>query len=550
MYLLILLLSIIRTGISLPTTLGAVNASDSQTDSDVSIRTTSGIAWSCITTIFACTWTAVHSEIPVYHASGSEVLWERVKTLVVALVAPELVVIWAINQRISAEHAVKALRQIPVCKDWTLTHGMFIVMNGFMLTDTSGKHIGVIKEVHLVHLLSAGLISFSNIPCSKAEIMDRSKADGLAKALALIQTIWFMAQVISRALQHLPITELEIATVAFVFLNFITYVTWQKKPFNVRYPILVPLLQNHIPEGKKEGQLHGMVLEQEVAGAEDTHPTSDRESARYLNRQTEDIEHWSSVVSDDVGINGSSIEQQPILGPRDTGFSTPRSPEVPTSSICAHASEAIPPKFPSALWFRTSLIRIFTELPRIGFLLIQSPVYAIWGLFETVLSDPLGRPISNLPEQSEEMKAIFCSSNIREDTHEDDTVLKLSIYGKFFIGALFGSIHCFAWSFQFPSTLEQILWRIMSLIITIAPLVLIVLLFFFYLMLSFKWKEDASDWENVTVLDVIYGLSFLGVSFVYVAARFSTFILAFLLLRHLPAGALDDVQWSKFIPHV
>lgn len=54
---------------------------------------------------------------------------------------------------------------------------------------------------------------------SEKEIQDRSKSDGLSKALVVVQTTWFIAQCISRKVQGFTITEIELVTVAFAFLN-------------------------------------------------------------------------------------------------------------------------------------------------------------------------------------------------------------------------------------------------------------------------------------------------------------------------------------------
>ncbi|KAE9387188.1 hypothetical protein BT96DRAFT_1005366 [Gymnopus androsaceus JB14] len=115
----------------------------------------------------------------------------------------------------------------------------------FMLTSTSGEHIRVIQADDLHFLLLKGLISLPSIPCS--EIMDKSKGDALGKTLALVQTTWFMAQVISRAVQHLPISELELTTAAFAFLNFLMYALWWNKPLDVCHPILIPLASSQVP---------------------------------------------------------------------------------------------------------------------------------------------------------------------------------------------------------------------------------------------------------------------------------------------------------------
>jgi hypothetical protein len=74
---------------------------------------------------------------------------------------------------------------------------------------------------------------------SKEEIKDKSKGDALAKGLVLIQTTWFLLQCVARGVQHLSLTELELATAAFAVLNIVTYVLWWDKPLNVECPVQV-----------------------------------------------------------------------------------------------------------------------------------------------------------------------------------------------------------------------------------------------------------------------------------------------------------------------
>ena len=49
------------------------------------------IIWSCLVTIFACTWTALHMNVPGANEPSSSVFWRHAKVAMLALVAPELV---------------------------------------------------------------------------------------------------------------------------------------------------------------------------------------------------------------------------------------------------------------------------------------------------------------------------------------------------------------------------------------------------------------------------------------------------------------------------
>ena len=74
---------------------------------------------------------------------------------------------------------------------------------------------------------------------TKAEIKDKGKSDWLAKSLVLLQTSWFVIQCIARAVEHLPVTHLEIVTLAYAAMNFVIYIFWWNKPLNVNRPVRV-----------------------------------------------------------------------------------------------------------------------------------------------------------------------------------------------------------------------------------------------------------------------------------------------------------------------
>ena len=74
---------------------------------------------------------------------------------------------------------------------------------------------------------------------TEEEINDRGKSDWLAKSLVLLQTSWFVMQCIARAIEYLPVTHLEIVTLAYAAMNFVIYIFWWNKPLNVNRPVRV-----------------------------------------------------------------------------------------------------------------------------------------------------------------------------------------------------------------------------------------------------------------------------------------------------------------------
>jgi hypothetical protein len=109
-------------------------------------------------------------------------------------------------------------------------------MGGFMEYE-GNRPIGVLLPDQLQSYSLTGSGDFPRL--SKAEIEDRSKGDAISKGFVILQTGWFVTQCIARGAQGLPITELELVTVAFAALNLVMYVLWWDKPQNVQRGVRV-----------------------------------------------------------------------------------------------------------------------------------------------------------------------------------------------------------------------------------------------------------------------------------------------------------------------
>jgi len=121
-------------------------------------------------------------------------------------------------------------------KGWTITHGFFAIMGGFMEYD-GNQSARVLLPAQLQSYSLTGNGDFPKI--SKAEIQDKSKGDAISKAVVILQTGWFVTHCIARIVQRLPITELELVTIAVATLNFVTYLLWWHKPLNVQRAVRV-----------------------------------------------------------------------------------------------------------------------------------------------------------------------------------------------------------------------------------------------------------------------------------------------------------------------
>ena len=104
------------------------------------------------------------------------------------------------------------------------------------------------------------------------------------------------------------------------------------------------------------------------------------------------------------------------------------------------------------------------------------------------------------------------------------------------VAMLFGGIHCAAWNFPFPSHAELIIWRVCSLIIVVVPGTLVSMI-----------VALALDMDTIFKINVV--LSVFGIV-IYVLARLTLLVEAFIALRHLPPGAYAVVKWTALLLHM
>jgi hypothetical protein len=315
-------------------------------------------------------------------------------------------------------------------------------MGGFMEYE-GNRPVRVLLPDQLESYSLTGNGDFPRI--SKAEIEDKSKGDAISKGFVILQTGWFVIQCIARRAQHLPITELELVTVAFAALNFVIYILWWDKPQNVQRGVRV-----------------------------------------YEKRATEEA------------IDDGDIEAPVVfwVALRDALS------DLPTAIV----------RGPNISEFDSWLARVLT-----------------WPLlrpFNVVLST------SERDGEEEAEMRVGTFYPIRWVTASEN----FSFFFMTAIASAFGGIHLIGWSFTFPSSIEQTLWRVASLVITGVPILIVLFPLALY---------SIFDDQNIC-----FFIPFFSLLFLYILGRLTLLVLPFLCLRSLPPAAFYIVHWASFIPHI
>ncbi|KZP06874.1 hypothetical protein FIBSPDRAFT_763657 [Athelia psychrophila] len=227
-------------------------------------RTMDQIVVSCLVTILACVWFAVHRNVPApkpkpyrhgnvfmqtVRRARDLILDQRESAIVfvVALLAPEWILAWALRQAIAAWNLTEKLERAKLeaiktqnkiysmvsrlerdaeavagsSDGWGMSHAFLAVMGGFLFYDGHGP-LRPLSPNDVVELVRRGHL----VPPTAEEISNQSKGDALSKGVAIIQTLWFAMQCIVRHTEDLPVTSLEIMTLAYTVMTVAMYIAW------------------------------------------------------------------------------------------------------------------------------------------------------------------------------------------------------------------------------------------------------------------------------------------------------------------------------------
>jgi hypothetical protein len=493
-------------------------------------RTIWNIIWSCFSTLFACAWIAIHPNIPAPGDSQWKILRRRMMIMTYVLLAPELVIMWAARQHHDAKMLVKKF-QIEGRPGWTKTHAFFLIMGGFTL-HAKGKPIRVLRWKDLKALVTAGRIVWPDI--TQDEIKDRSKGDYLSKGIVVLQTTWFIAQFIGRAASRLTITELEVITLAFSAIAGVIFYLWWDKPLDVRCSVPV-----HLVEGSTGQVTEDNVREDDLFPEDrclcclpplDVSPTT---------LEGEEVAKGDQAGTDNLFMSSppdSPLPLKDISSFNSVPMTTTDSP--PSSQTDSSRESTLRVSWVKRFYFLiqsscrkygtfAGLVHVFMVLP---FYFSRSHFYAMMNdcAFETDTQEPNDNPIDTL----------FHSGPLRVPTFYSYTIIPCDrfIFG-ICISVLFGAIHGIAWYYEFPSSPERWGWRISSIVISVAPLMLL-------LMFTAFWMGI------VTQSSLIFSIFREVFSLSYICSRVALLILPLIALRALPPGAYVDLDWATIIPHI
>ncbi|KAH9235794.1 hypothetical protein K456DRAFT_1832154 [Colletotrichum gloeosporioides 23] len=239
-------------------------------------RGTLNIVWSCGITIFTCTWTIMHLNLPKRDDSTLKIFFRRLKWMSINILFPEFILSKAIcdlrqaldelrqfdenlpkspqsrNQNTASPPAPPAIRVLVhnSPRKWTVVHSYYAQMGGILTISAWNDPPWFDPDFILTSIRLTSQYEWADssehplkhLRLSREEIEDKSKADSMLKCLAIFQIMWLILNVTVRAATGLHVTQLEIATVAFATVAILTYLAswWKPKDVSEATGILHP----------------------------------------------------------------------------------------------------------------------------------------------------------------------------------------------------------------------------------------------------------------------------------------------------------------------
>ncbi|KAJ5190437.1 uncharacterized protein N7498_009422 [Penicillium cinerascens] len=348
-------------------------------------RSSWDILWTCLSTIMACTWTALH--VNHHQKNGNSHMGaSRIKksfAWFVAMLAPEMMAYTAVeeywevklilarcnsaqlayfsNKKASSlepitkiathknEKELETTNAPTVTKDseeeilgplapedtessvhvfrlWKMAQAHYIRMGGFVLR-TKDNWVYIVRAANVVGLIQAGIIKPSALKIS--DIKDRDKSDPLSKLFTLLQTTWVTVNIIARRAYHLPISPLELSTAAYVACALVTYLAWWNKPKDVDTLITFHLpydrdsdeMPSQLRNADKRDWMH-MPLAKDDAESDEGH--RHRKRAAFVALLINPVRFWREFKRSSKEINAQRAPKQTEMDtPADNSEETP-----------------------------------------------------------------------------------------------------------------------------------------------------------------------------------------------------------------------------------
>ncbi|KAJ8111466.1 hypothetical protein OPT61_g5945 [Boeremia exigua] len=367
---------------------------------------------------------------------------------------------------------------------------------------------------------------------SERSILDKSKANGLAKLLVCLQASWFCAQIIGRlATAGNPISLLELNTFLHAICCLTTYGAWWRKPLDIQEPETIDVSEEenfafyarlcYREQRPRCKRLSPTISDTRAYLTRALGAGGPRHARVYKDSYTFAFE--SSDVTQDIEETIQNLgpeKYRVILRLYDQQICYGYHPSFESDYV-------VPGAYVELRWADIEWLRLADQLFRTDQPMRQSEVFVDHA--------------SMVKSPDKTLKRLTPSSATK--TSMLDYVLWLCVMAA---GAIYGCVHLLAWNGPFNTYREQWMWRVSSIVVASPILILPSFLTPAAVIYTKVIRDGLAD---KIVKGVIY---FAAVAFalVYSAARIFLVVECFINLSHLPPEVYKEPTWSRYIPHL
>lgn len=520
-------------------------------------RGTMDIVYGCLVVLITAIWIVVHINIPAAGETWWWVLFRRFRWGCVSIFAPDFLTLLAASQWDAATKSVARMRQLSRVEAdgerWRLEHAFYANSGGFLLQCPDCVAFPV-NAASVYFLVSKGYIDLPDITAD--EIKDKSKADSFAKFAAIFQGFWLIAQTIARLVQGLPLSQLELFTLAFVVSTAMSYYFWWRKPQNVSTPTVIPCPFPVVKIRADAGLAHEDWTSTPMDFVEcegrrwrrrDMFQNFDLEAAPRRTEKT----FAAPAGNDTTPQDGKTTEKENKLE-GEVG-------ERGGIGKCMGGEADLSPASPSNAF----------EKEKVGYKRVDSDL--------TLVCTPITpRPSKQAPlragnSMGEDEEYTPTQRQPVQRVPDDATLPPARIPPKIILSLILPSmlhstIHLLGWDLEYPTDIERQLWRAAAVTLTAASCVSIAVTRLLalvgyrgrYSLVYFWVNADHDEPEgdqrgglrrparSFPLLEVFLWLSTAGL----IIARLYIIVEVVVSLRAMPRDVFITVNWIDFLPHV
>lgn len=466
-------------------------------------------------------------------------------TAAFAFFAPIRVIDWArragdrslTREQATLREAENNAQRDDINLSWTMSTAFYALSGGCIHHSRDGEQ-SVLQKDAIAWLAEAEPETL--LPLQRAALQSLGGANGVAKAVTCIQALWFCSQCIARLSEDLAVSLLELNTFAHCVSTLLIYMFWWDKPYEVDSYVFI--------ESPVRGLATSFAFDTPILGLLAKSPNTSHRSTR--NDRRADV-LGSCLLKDESGIVLSHATYRffEVRDPPDDAILLLPSLEdgtlqIPGTGFCLSFDSGI-----DTNW------ELYTS---------KSGIYGWRKVWQSWADLGFPLPSSQFPKVPGRTWRAHRSSNMDSGLKDLITTANEGILMPLIMTLTFGAygtLHLLAWQYNFGSKVENLLWKIASIMTASTGVILLGMILGeemksnqrYYHRYSYDTKTGYF-WEKPGFKVHVAGRCLKGigtlVALINIVARAFLIVESLKALPNSPPSTYVVPNWAAYFPHI